>query len=255
MNEKEIWKDIPEYEGLYQVNQWGDIYSLISNKRLKYSVSNDGYKQYNLRKNKKPHIMLAHRAVALAFIPNPNNYPIVNHKDENPLNCYVDNLEWCTVKYNNIYSDNGKRSGKKTSKSIYCYNLDGTLFKKFDSIRQASRFFNVNSGNICNSAKWLEKIHGKKLTVTVKGKIFSYIERSKDEIQKRANSSITYCRKNNFKSKKVAQLSLKEEIIQIFPSTCEVERQLKIPSSQISRASRGYEQGYTSHGYKWKYID
>ena len=94
MHEKEIWKDIPGYEGLYQVNQWGDIYSLYTHKKLKWSLHKDGYKQYNLHKNKKSYIMTAHRSVALAFIPNPDNLPLVNHKDENKLNCYVGNLEW-----------------------------------------------------------------------------------------------------------------------------------------------------------------
>ena len=61
MHEKEIWKDIPGYEGLYQVNQWGDIYSLYTHKKLKWSLHKDGYKQYNLHKNKKSYIMTAHR--------------------------------------------------------------------------------------------------------------------------------------------------------------------------------------------------
>lgn len=56
MHEKEIWKDIPGYEGLYQVNQWGDIYSLYTHKKLKWSLHKDGYKQYNLHKNKKSYI-------------------------------------------------------------------------------------------------------------------------------------------------------------------------------------------------------
>lgn len=53
MQEQEIWKDIPGYEGLYQVNQWGDIYSLYSNKKLKWSLYKDGYKIYNLHKKQK----------------------------------------------------------------------------------------------------------------------------------------------------------------------------------------------------------
>lgn len=74
-----VWKDIPGYEGLYQVNQWGEVYSLYTGKILKYSFSTDGYKQYNLFKDKKRRLMMAHKAVALAFIPNPENLPMVNH--------------------------------------------------------------------------------------------------------------------------------------------------------------------------------
>ena len=73
---------------------------------MKWSLHKDGYKQYNLHKNKKSYIMTAHRSVALAFIPNPDNLPLVNHKDENKLNCYVGNLEWCTESYNIKYNGN-----------------------------------------------------------------------------------------------------------------------------------------------------
>lgn len=83
MSEQIIWKDIPGYEGLYRVNQFGEIYSLITNKKLKHSVHKDGYFIYNLHKDKKAYLMTEHRAVALCFVPNPNNLPIINHKDEN----------------------------------------------------------------------------------------------------------------------------------------------------------------------------
>lgn len=129
MHEKEIWKDIPGYEGLYQVNQWGDIYSLYTHKKLKWSLHKDGYKQYNLHKNKKSYIMTAHRSVALAFIPNPDNLPLVNHKDENKLNCYVGNLEWCTESYNIKY--NGNRIKEK---DIGMFKAINVLY--YDSLAQ-----------------------------------------------------------------------------------------------------------------------
>lgn len=151
MNEKEIWKDIPEYEGLYQVNQWGDIYSLISNKRLKYSISNDGYKQYNLFNKGKRKVMLAHRAVALAFIPNPNNYPVVNHKDENKENCYVDNLEWCDVLYNNTYNGKNDKINRNNlerfGKEFYVYDLNFNLLGKFKGVKKFVREHDLSSGN------------------------------------------------------------------------------------------------------------
>lgn len=255
LQEQEVWKDIPGYEGLYQVNQWGDIYSLYTHKKLKWSLHKDGYKIYNLHKNKKAYLMTAHRAVALAFIPNPDNLPVINHKDENPENCYIDNLEWCTTRYNNIYSDNGKRAGIKLSKKAYCYNLDGTLFNIFNSVHEASEYFKSSTGNISESAQWKTKENNKKIVISVKNKIFSYVERSEQEVQERSKLSICLNRKNNAISKPVVQLTLNNEKIQEFPSTREVERQLGIPSSQVGRAARGYNKGYVCHSFKWKYTD
>ena len=112
---KEIWKDIKGFEGKYQVSNLGNVKSLP-----KYTYSK-GYPQLRKEKILKPaktgkhrnylavglndgkHYKV-HRLVADAFIPNPNNYPQVNHKDENPLNNCVDNLEWCTNQYNTKYS-------------------------------------------------------------------------------------------------------------------------------------------------------
>ena len=110
---KQIWKDIPGYEGLYQVSNTGQIRSLNYRRTgkkqiLKQYINNTGYKQVALRKNNKVKWYLVHRLVAQAFIPNPHNYPIINHKDENPANNAVWNLEWCTMDYNIDYSKNKK---------------------------------------------------------------------------------------------------------------------------------------------------
>lgn len=144
-----MWKDIPGYEGLYKVNEYGDILSSYTNKILKYSISKDGYKQYNLYKNKKAYIITAHRAVALAFIPNPDSLPLVNHKDENKLNCFVENLEWCDNSYNVSY--NGNRSAqtqyKKYAKEFYVYDLDMKLLRKFKGVRKFCRENRINFGN------------------------------------------------------------------------------------------------------------
>lgn len=257
MKEKEIWKDIPGYEGLYRVNQWGDIYSLYTNKKLKWSIHKDGYKIYNLHINGKRYLMTAHRAVALAFIPNPNNLPIINHKDEDKQNCYVDNLEWCTIKYNNIYSNNGKRSGEKTAKKVYCYNKDGTLYKIYLSLKEAAKDLNISDTNISTIAQWRDYTPGKKNIVSIKNKTFSFVERNKQEVIERMQKADEkrLGNKNNILSKKIQQLTLDNKLLQTFPSTCEAYRQTGIASTQIGRAARGYDKGYICHGYRWKYVD
>lgn len=169
-----IWKDIPGYEGLYQVNQWGEVYSLYTGKILKYSLSADGYKQYNLYKNKKNYIMTAHRAVALAFIPNPENLPAINHKDENKENCYYENLEWCSYSYNNKYNDLHIRIAQKNSNTTFQYNKDGSLVETYASSKEAARKNGFNDG--CISSCCNEKIH------IYKDFVWSYRELTKEEV-------------------------------------------------------------------------
>lgn len=113
---KELWKDIKGFEGCYQISSNGRIKSLertvihkgSPSKRkgriLKVRKDGKGYHQYGLYKDGKAFYLRAHRLVALHFIPNPENLPQVNHKDENKDNNKVSNLEWCTNLYNMQYS-------------------------------------------------------------------------------------------------------------------------------------------------------
>ena len=96
-------KDIKDYEGIYAVTEDGRIYSYRRNIYLKPRKNNQGYLYVNLFKNKKGKSVLVHRLVAKAFVPNPDNKPQVNHKDENAFNNNKDNLEWCDNKYNSRY--------------------------------------------------------------------------------------------------------------------------------------------------------
>ena len=113
---EEIWKDIPNYEGLYQISNLGRVKSFPrkgthtkKERILKFAKSNKNYLIAMLTKHNKRKAKSVHRLVAEAFIPNPNNFPQVNHKDENRHNNCVDNLEWCTNHYNCNY---GNRSVK-----------------------------------------------------------------------------------------------------------------------------------------------
>lgn len=106
---EEIWRDIPGYEGLYEVSSYGSVRNLVTGKLIKSSLKKDGYSRVCLSKNGLRKCMNIHRLVAQAFIPNPDCFPQVNHKDENKANNRVDNLEWCTSKYNVNYGSAQKR--------------------------------------------------------------------------------------------------------------------------------------------------
>jgi hypothetical protein len=105
---EEIFKSIEEYEGLYEISNLGRVKSLAKNGKkeiiMKPKIDKDGYLQISLRKPRtKRKYYRIHRLVALTFIDNINQLPQVNHIDCNPSNNNVENLEWCTIQYNNKY--------------------------------------------------------------------------------------------------------------------------------------------------------
>ncbi len=142
----EIWKPIKYYEGLYEVSNFGRI---RKGERLKaQNKNNSGYFLVTLYKNNIKHIYLVHRLVAETFISNPNNHPCVNHKDENKENNRVDNLEWCTRKYNINYGTCIERITKSNGKKIIQRDKNGNIVGEYDSIIGAARITGVSNGNI-----------------------------------------------------------------------------------------------------------
>lgn len=130
----EIWKDCKHYEGLYQVSNYGRVKSLerdvvgkngmIIHVKEKYMIQRDnghGYLFVNLWKYNKGRHEYVHRLVAMAFIPNPENKPTVNHKDEDKQNNHVDNLEWMTYEENNNYGTHNER-GTETRRKNGVFN-------------------------------------------------------------------------------------------------------------------------------------
>ena len=148
---KEVWKDIPGYENLYQVSNKGRIKSLYNYKRNGTDILiprlKKGYYTIGLRKSGKRKWIGIHRLVAMAFIPNENNYKCVNHKDENPINNVVSNLEWCTHKYNNCYGTRIERVKEKVSKPVLKYDLKGNFIKEYKSLMEAYRDSNIKSAS------------------------------------------------------------------------------------------------------------
>ena len=172
--EKEIWKPILNYEGLYEVSNWGRVKSLKFGKEriLKPGTNKYGYLIVILCKNGKVKSFSVHRLVAEVFIPNPHNYPCVNHKDECKTNNNVNNLEWCTYTYNNNYGTKIERISKnrdtsKYFKPILQYTLDGVFVREWKSIAEAGRN-GFNQGHITDCCRGVRKTH--------KGFIFKYKE-------------------------------------------------------------------------------
>lgn len=125
----ETWKDIEGYEGIYQVSNLGRIKSLDRmliyktrygvyqhlqrGKIIRHCIDMCGYPYVRLHdKNGKKKLFKIHRIVGETFLQNPNNLPCINHKDENKTNNNVNNLEWCTVAYNNNYGTHNEKISK-----------------------------------------------------------------------------------------------------------------------------------------------
>lgn len=166
MQEKEIWKDVVGYEGLYQVSNLGRIKSLprhrvvgwanyISKEKIiKQSNHRQGYKIVLLHKDGECKTYKVHRLVAIAFIPNKKGYRCVNHKDENKSNNIVDNLEWCNHSYNNNYGTRNEKVRKANGKPVLQYSKDGILLKEWICMREAQRGTGIQSiDSVCNGKR------------------------------------------------------------------------------------------------------
>lgn len=157
---KEIWKDIKEYEGLYQISNKGNVKSLNYRRTgkeriLKPMVIRNGYLQVGLYKNGKCKMLKVHRLVLMTFAPISNMDKLeVNHKDENSQNNSLDNLEWCNKSYNINYGTRTQRSAQ--SHSIPVVQLDPTtneVINVYCSAMEAEKqgFHNGNISNCCKN--------------------------------------------------------------------------------------------------------
>jgi len=153
---KEEWRDIKDYYGYYQVSNFGRVRGVdrvtennrpIKSSLLKADKNRSGHLRVQLTKKSVRKQFLVHRLVAQAFIPNPNEYPIINHKDENPSNNNTNNLEWCTIKYNNNYGGYKEKMSAIKSKPIKVIYSDGT-YEIWESATIFGRNFGINSSHI-----------------------------------------------------------------------------------------------------------
>lgn len=164
ITEKEVWKDVIGYEGMYQVSTFGRVRALereieykngtrhtYPEKILSARLDKYGYLRTNLYKSGKAKVKKIHRIVAESFIPNKDKKSTINHKDGNKLNNRVENLEWTTWGENNKHAlDTGLRTNKNNSKSIPVrqYDLDGNFIKSYPSLAEAKRQTGIDHSNI-----------------------------------------------------------------------------------------------------------
>ena len=154
-NEAEMWKQIPKLDGTYFVSTLGNVKRVehirvnsrgiphhIKEKAIRQGNDKDGYKQVCLHTSDgQQHQRKIHRLVAEAFIPNPNDFPCVNHKDECKTNNRAENLEWCTRAYNINYGTAKQRIAKSLARPIAQFSKSGKLIAKFESAKEAQREF------------------------------------------------------------------------------------------------------------------
>ena len=161
---EEIFKDIKDLEGLYQVSNFGNILSLNYGrtgkpKLLKPCVDGGGYLLVGLYKNRKRKSFKVHRLVAEIFIPNPDNLPQINHKidtdegkkinmvffnEDGSIDEEKTTIEWCDCKYNINYGTHNERVSKakingKTSKPVLQFTKSGELIREYPSTKECGR--------------------------------------------------------------------------------------------------------------------
>lgn len=184
---EEMWKDVVGYEGIYEVSSIGNVrkketfakvcgngYRKVKSHNCKTYKFPNGYIGVKLYINHSVKNKLVHRLVAEAFIDNPENYPQVNHKDENIENNCMENLEWCTSKYNANYGTRNERCRKGNSrffkKVAQIDKESGDIIKIWDCIGDASRILNINDSHIIRVCKHLKR------NVTAGGFIWKYAD-------------------------------------------------------------------------------
>jgi hypothetical protein len=148
----EIWKPMPDFESKYLISSHGRVLGIGTYNtckkgeliKLHKKNGRNGYIQGRFHDNGRAKTIEIHSLVAKAFMPNPNNYPMINHIDKNKTNNHVENLEWCNNVYNTRYSN---------AIPIDVYTKDGNFVESFEAIIDASIKYNIPTSNISRCIK------------------------------------------------------------------------------------------------------
>lgn len=239
-NLREQWKDIPGFEGWYQASNQGRIRSvnrlinykkqgciyLTKGKILSPKTTKTGYLEVVLVKNGVRYNRTVHRLVAITFIDNPNDYPVINHINEIKTDNRVENLEWCTVRQNT--------EAYTTQRNVvYQYDLQGNLVKVWNSITRAAESIGTDKTGIqhCCSGK----------LKTFKNYIWTYCPINQIDLEERLTNRTLV---------QVKQLDLNGVVLHTYNSTVEAAKAVGCNPSAITMAINGLRK--TIKGYQWK---
>lgn len=240
MANEELWKEILEVEG-YAISNLGRVKSLeryiISNGRkvffkskiLKPYISNAGYLGVVLWSNGRSRYFHIHRLVAKYFLDNPNCYKCINHIDENKLNNRYDNLEWCDIKYNNIYSS---YRAKYNCYPIAVDKLDknGVVLESYKTIKEASLKNNIDRRGISFCIEGRQKTAG------------GYCWRKADIKRKESCS---------YENIKIEQYDKSGSLINVFSSLSEASNVSGVEKRLIGYVLKDANR-HTAGGFVWK---
>lgn len=249
MNEE--WKLIDGFKN-YEVSNLGNVRSLSQKRKLKdgsikvisgklltkQTGWNNKYLCVGLYDdNKKYHRLPIHRLVAKTFIPNPNNYQVVNHIDENKFNNSVENLEWVTLEQNNAYSYK-KHPERKNTVQILQYDLAGNFIKLWNSLKEASEYLGIKINSISECLRGKSKTSG--------GFIWKYYY---DKEYPLTIEGYTI----NSKYKKIIQYSIFGNFIKVWDSMKSIEQDLGIKIHNINDCCKQITK--TSGNFIWRFYE
>lgn len=258
----EVWRPVVGWEGLYEVSNLGRVRSLVryydiinklgipmhikrGGKVLNSKVMPNGYIIVRLHKDGEETNALAHRLVAQAFIPNPYNLPVVNHKDQDKANNRVENLEWCTISYNVTYMGAREEGAIKIRKPIEQLTMDGQHVAYYDCIKTLHRLTGgrFHSRNIKRACLGL---HQK----TAYGFRWRYADKSfAEQPSEVVPNQFSYTKRNTT----IEQLTLDGQHVEYYKNATEAAKVIGCPISCIYQATKNIRS--TSHGYRWRFVN
>ena len=253
--EGEVWKPVVNYESLYEISNYGRIKCLpkvgrpVFIKKVFLAKSRNKYWLAELYKNNIGKRHFLHRLVATAFVPNPNNLPQVNHKDEDKTNPIASNLEWCNQKYNSNYGTMPDRIRRMKYKTIHQYSIKGEYIATYSSLKEAGATLGISPSRISAAVRGIG-------SGTAKGYLWTYTKDEKEiERKKKKISFPTILAETGFfrrnKSFPIEQYTLDDKYISTYRSANAAAKANGFYYGSILRCAKGKSNQYK--GYKWKF--